>query len=122
MVFTSLLKLVHCYITTSILIKIGKCRRQMFFSFKLVKMYRCSNELSIVNGAVIVYVSLICIPSSQTNSVTEYMPLTVVIMKLTKARSFQFPQQIEKMHIQSCNTLEQTIGLYSHIRVNKFKN
>jgi len=55
---TSLLKFFLSNIPTSIFIKVRKGCKQMIFSFDLVKMQCCRNELTIINRPTIIYISL----------------------------------------------------------------
>lgn len=55
---TGLLELVNCNVSTSILIKILKGSNKMFLTLKLVEMNGCCYKFPIINGPIIVNISL----------------------------------------------------------------
>ena len=58
MLFASLLKLIHCNVTTAIFVKIRKGCHQMFLTLQFIEVQRSSNEFYIINGPTVVYIRL----------------------------------------------------------------
>ena len=58
MLFASLLKLIHCNVTTAIFVKIWKGCHQMFLALQFIEVQCSSNEFYIINGPTVVYICL----------------------------------------------------------------